>query len=93
MNGDVVPDDGAVDAARARTLVWDSLARIAPEVDPASVDPQADLRDEFDLDSMDFLNFLEELHRATGLDVPERDYPQLASLSGCIEYVTHHGPG
>ena len=92
MNEDIEPHDGAVDADRARTLVCDSLARIAPEVDAASVDPQAELREEFDLDSMDFLNFLEELHRATGLDFPERDYPQLASLAGCIEYVTRRGP-
>jgi acyl carrier protein len=40
-----------------------------------------------DLDSMDFLNFVIALHEASGVDVPEKDYPQLASLNGCIEYL------
>jgi acyl carrier protein len=45
------------------------------------------LRDQLDIDSMDFLNFVIGIDEATGLDIPERDYPQLATLDGCVEYL------
>jgi acyl carrier protein len=70
------------------TLVRGALASVAPESENQTIDPEADFRDQFDIDSMDFLNFVIALHEATGLQIPERDYPQLASLSGCIEYVS-----
>ena len=74
-----------------RDQAVDLLARllhhIAPEVDPSDLVPGAVLQDEFDLDSMDFLNLVTALHDATGLDVPERDYPQLASVDGFVTYV------
>jgi len=63
------------------------LHRIAPEVDPGDLVGGALLQDEFDLDSMDFLNLVTALHEATGIDVPERDYPQLASVDGFVTYV------
>jgi acyl carrier protein len=69
------------------SLVRAALASVAPESESQSIDPEADFRDQMDLDSMDFLNFVIALHEATGIDVPERDYPQLASLNGCIEYL------
>ena len=70
--------------------VLDVLVRIAPEIDRASVRPDASLRDEYDLDSMDFLNFVIGLHDAFGIDIPETDYPALATLAGCVRYVTAH---
>jgi acyl carrier protein len=69
------------------SLVRAALASVAPESESQSIDPEADFRDQMDLDSMDFLNFVIALHEATGIDVPERDYPQLASLNGCIDYL------
>ena len=48
----------------------------------------ADLREELDIDSMDFLNFVIGLHERTGIDVPERDYPKLATLAGCVSYLS-----
>lgn len=71
-----------------RQTVLEALGRIAPEADTSAVPPDADLREALDLDSMDFLNFVIALHEATGADIPEKDYPQLASLNGCIEYLT-----
>lgn len=68
-------------------LVRDALAGVAPEVENQPLDPGTDFRDQMDLDSMDFLNFVTALHEATGIDIPERDYPQLASLEGCIDYL------
>jgi acyl carrier protein len=71
-------------------LVRRALASVAPESEGQLIDPEADFRDQIDLDSMDFLNFIIALHEATGLEIPEKDYPQLASLNGCIEYLSAH---
>ena len=71
-----------------RAAVVEALARIAPEIDPASIDPSHSLRDELDLDSMDFLNLIQALHRRLGVDIPEADYTQLQSLDGAVAYLT-----
>jgi acyl carrier protein len=42
---------------------------------------------------MDLLNFVIELHRATGIDIPERDYPKLETLAGCVAYLKTKGLG
>jgi acyl carrier protein len=60
---------------------------IAPDVDPATVIPGIDFRDQFDFDSMDTLNFAIELHREFGVDVPEAEYSRLASLDKCVAYL------
>jgi len=67
------------------------LHRIAPEVDLAEVDDDALLQDEMDLDSMDFLNLVTALHDATGIEVPERDYPSLSTVGGFVAYVVAAG--
>jgi acyl carrier protein len=74
------PDD-------ARALLARLLRTIAPEVDLAGADPHASLQDELDLDSMDFLHLVTALHNETGIDVPERDYPQLSTIDGFVDYV------
>jgi acyl carrier protein len=68
-------------------LVRSALISVAPEAEGQMLDPETDFRDQLDLDSMDFLNFVIALHQATGIDLPERDYPQLASLNGCVDYL------
>ena len=71
-------------------MVTDVLGRIAPEADLDDVDPAEDLRDEIDLDSLDFLSLVEGIKERTGVDVPEADYPQVRSLDGVVAYVTAH---
>ncbi|MGE0419260.1 MAG: acyl carrier protein [Acetobacteraceae bacterium] len=71
----------------AKTLVIDVLSGIAPEADFAAVPGSAVLRDELDLDSMDFLNFVTGLHERTGRDIPEADYPLLATMDGAVRYL------
>ena len=71
----------------SRAAVIASLALIAPEADFDHLPPDADLRDELDLDSMDFLNFVIALHERTGIEVPERDYPQMLTLDACVGYL------
>jgi acyl carrier protein len=70
-----------------RATVVEALLDVAPDVDAATLDAAAPFRDQFDFDSMDQLNFVVGLHRRLGVDVPETDYPQLATLDGCVAYV------
>jgi acyl carrier protein len=77
-----------VNANEAHALLGRLLHGIAPDVDLTDADPHALLQEALDLDSMDFLNLVTALHEETGIDVPERDYPQLASIDGFVAYVT-----
>jgi len=70
-----------------KALVLHELRNIAPEVDTDQIDPALDLREQIDLDSMDILNLVIAIHEATGVDIPEADYPQMASLAGSIAYL------
>jgi acyl carrier protein len=76
-----------VSPADTREVIIGLLRDIAPEVDPASVDPRADLRDELDLDSMDMLNLVVGIERELRVTVPERDYPQLRTVDDAVAYV------
>lgn len=70
-----------VDAA-----VYAALEEVAPDVDVAGLDPRVNLRDQMELDSVDFLNFVTVLERRLGVRIPEVDYPKLSSLDGCRRY-------
>jgi acyl carrier protein len=70
-----------------RETVVQALTSVAPEIDGSSLDPDIPFRQEFDLDSMDFLNFVIALHASLKLDVPESDYPKLVSLNAAVEYL------
>jgi acyl carrier protein len=69
------------------TIVEQELKRIAPDVDVAVINPTGDLREECDIDSMDFLNLVTALHRRLGIDIPELDYPKLITLDGAVDYL------
>jgi acyl carrier protein len=66
------------------------LGSIAPEADLAELDPDAELRDELDIDSMDFLNFVTALGKEFSVPIPEVDYPELATLASCARYLEDH---
>jgi acyl carrier protein len=70
-----------------RAGVWRALARVAPEADPARLDPARPVREQLDLDSIDFMRFLIALHEQFGVDVPESAYLEVASIDGCVKYV------
>jgi len=70
-----------------RTLIIAELGNVAPETDAGAIDPDADLRDALDIDSLDFLNFLEALHKKTGVNVPEADYAKLLTLNHALAYM------
>ena len=67
--------------------VLQALTSVAPELDAASLVPNTPLRDQVDLDSMDFLRFVIELHKQLGIEVLETDYPKLASLDEAVNYL------
>lgn len=77
----------AMDKAELRATVLRILGEIAPEADPARLRPDVPFRDQLDLDSMDLLNFVIALHHALRVDIPEADYPKLATLDGCVEHL------
>ena len=63
------------------------LAGIAPEADLTQINPDVNLRDQLDVDSMDLLNFVIGLHKELRLEIPEMDYPKLATLASCVDYL------
>jgi acyl carrier protein len=71
-----------------KQVVLDIIADIAPDEDISNLKPEVRLRDQMQLDSMDFLDIVMELRKRHGIEVPEADYPQLASLDSCAEYLT-----
>ena len=66
------------------------LGNIAPEADLTQLKPDATIRDELDIDSMDFLNFAIAVHEALHVEIPEADYPQLATVNRCVAYLVGH---
>ena len=70
-----------------RTILQEELGNIAPEMNPAALDPEADLRETLDIDSMDFLNFVIAVHHRLGIEIPEVDYPKLTTLAGAVSYL------
>jgi acyl carrier protein len=71
-----------------KKLVIDIISDIAPDEDLSAIKPDVRLRDQLQLDSMDFLDIVMELRKRHGIEVPETDYSHLASLESCAEYLT-----
>jgi acyl carrier protein len=71
-----------------KQVVLDIIADIAPDEDISNLKADVRLRDQMQLDSMDFLDIVMELRKRHNIEVPEADYPQLASLDSCAEYLT-----
>lgn len=70
-----------------RPHIVDALLEVAPEVDPAGIRDDEPIQEQFDLDSMDFLAFLEGVAARTGVEIPERAYGEVETISGCLAYV------
>jgi acyl carrier protein len=69
-----------------RKALLDCLARIAPEVDIGALRPEVRLRDQVDLDSVDWLNFFVAVHARLGIDIPDADAARITTLDQLIEY-------
>lgn len=70
-----------------RRGVLETLLSIAPEVQADAVLDAAPLREQVDLDSMDWLNVLQGLHQRFGVDIPEADYARLSTLEQIVGYL------
>ena len=77
-----VPTEGEI-----RKVVLRALNNVAPEVDLESIDPSKDLRDQIDIDSVDFLNFVLGLHKELAVDIPDADVAKITTLNGCVGYL------
>jgi acyl carrier protein len=71
-------------------IVQETLIAVAPDLDGEQFDPDKTFRDQFDIDSMDFLNFVIGLCRKTGLNITEADYPELQTPGAAVRYLKAH---
>ena len=77
-----------MNATQTRDLVLDLIDTVAPGAASGEVDPRGRLRDEMDLDSLDFLRIVQAIHDRTGVDIPESDYGSVESLDALVDYVS-----
>ncbi len=76
-----------MNATELRTIVDNAIRKVAPDIDPGALRPGTDLREDLEIDSMDFLNLMDELHARLGVDIPEHDYPSVTTIDGCVNYL------
>lgn len=72
---------------QATQVIEDVLGQVAPDADLTSLAPDADLRDTLELDSLDFLSFVEGLSKRVGHRIEEDDYPKLATLASAATFI------
>jgi len=70
-----------------RAAYLEELTRVAPDIDPATVGDDEHIQEDLELDSMDVLNLVTALHERLGVDIPEADYPQIATLKLAVAYL------
>ena len=70
-----------------KNVILEIIRDIDDEADFTNLDPSEALRDQLDLDSMDFLDIVMELRKRYQIQIPEADYPQLATLDSCVNYL------
>lgn len=75
----------------ARTAVLAAINEVAPDIDTEGLDTSSRLRQDLELDSLDFLRLLEILAQSTGVSTPEEDYADLTSIQRLVDYITARG--
>lgn len=70
-----------------KQIVWETLSTVAPDAELDAIDSVKDLRDQIDIDSVDFLNFVIGLHKELNVDIPDADVAKLTTLNGCVAYL------
>jgi acyl carrier protein len=74
-----------------KEVVLRLIKQVAPEADVANLQPDMRLRDQLDLDSVDFMNFAVALQENFKVEIPEMDFFELGTLNGCIRYFVSRG--
>lgn len=77
---------------QARHVLTEALGLVAPEVDVDALDPATSLREQADLDSIDFLELVALLADALHGDIPQDDYPQLDQIDTAVPYLARRLP-
>lgn len=77
---------------QVRKAIEESLAQVAPDSDPSALAPDADIRSTLELDSIDFLGFVEALGGRVGRPIDEADYPRLATMERAVAFLAGHAP-
>lgn len=70
-----------------KQIILDIIAVVAPDADLSNVKDDLQLREQLDLDSMDFLDIVMELRKRYKVEVPKEDYSNLATLNSCVSYL------
>ena len=70
-----------------RSTLLKCLCDVAPEIAGEAIEDDMDLRDELDLDSMDILRWVQGIHGALNVEIPEEDYGKIATLGEAVDYV------
>jgi acyl carrier protein len=70
-----------------RKAFLEELVRVAPDLDPDAIGDDDHIQDDLELDSMDVLNLVAALHERLGVDIPEADYPQIATPARAAAYL------
>ncbi|SMX31076.1 acyl carrier protein [Actibacterium lipolyticum] len=73
--------------ADIRKAFLEELTQVAPDIEPDDVGDDDHLQDDLELDSMDFLNLVTALHQRLGVDIPESEYPKIATLALAVVYL------
>jgi len=81
-----------VNTERAREVLFEAIESVAPDVEAAALDPTELLREQADLDSMDFLEVVSMLTDALGADIPSADYPKLDTIDSAVAYLGERLP-
>jgi acyl carrier protein len=76
-----------------RQAVLDVLRQIAPEADVSRLEPDKAIRDQLDVDSIDFMRLLIGVNERLHVDIPEADYPKVATIQGMVEYIARASAG
>lgn len=73
---------------QVREIILGIIKVVAPDADLSNLKGDVRLRDQLDMDSMDFLDIVMELRKRYKIEVPKEDYTELASLDSCVSYLT-----
>lgn len=80
-----------MNSQQATQAIEEVLGQVAPDADLTTLAPDADLRDSLELDSLDFLSFIEGLSKRVGQRIDEDDYPKLATLASASAFIAGRG--
>jgi acyl carrier protein len=82
-----------MDAEKIKSQIIAVLVDVAPEVELENLDPAKSFRDQFEFDSIDFVDLMLRLEKRLGITIPQSDYPKLSSLNGALRYLMSTAAG